>query len=227
MKPIRWISLAALAAALWLGLLIIPQPNAALSTLAQASASPTFVPTVNLSHDPAFATPIPIPTLSITITPSGPRLLPYVIIPQPGGERRVTLYDILPERLGKFSAKRPGDRNDGIYAIVLIPDHALFVEYERQTVRVQYALSIRYTRSEDVAFRAFHRSYPRLPEWRGGSFRAESLTYLDKETAFLYRGDGILGYTTLVARMQFRNAIIDLIVGPAPTPPILTLLACD
>lgn len=181
MKPIRLVSLAALAAVLSLGLLIIPQPNAALSTLAQATASPTFVPTINLSDDPAFATPVPIPTLSVTITPSGPRIMPYVIIPPPAGsDRLVTIYDVLPERFGRFSLPRiygSEIREKFIYDIVLLPDEPLFVEYERQTVRVQYAVSIRYTRD-----------------------------------------DAIVGRVRDIARMQFRNVIVDFMVGPSPVP---------
>lgn len=106
-----------------------------------------------------------------------------------------------------------------MYDVILMPDAPLVIEYEKQNVPVRYALSFQYERSEEVAFQAFHRSYPSLPEWRGGSFLVESLTYLDDETAFLYIDDGIFGYVTLVARMQFRNTMIDLIVGPAPTPP--------
>lgn len=103
MKPIRWISLAALAAVLSLGVLIIPQPNAALSTLAQATASPTATP----SNDRTLATPISKPTLNVTITPSGARIIPYVIIPPPAGsDRLVTIYDVLPERFGRFSLPR-------------------------------------------------------------------------------------------------------------------------
>ncbi len=223
MKPMRLVSLAALAAVLWLGLLTIPQPNAAFSSLAQASASPTFVPTVDLSDDPAFATPVPIPTLSITITPSGSRILPYVISPPPAGsDRLVTIYDVLPERFGRFSLPRiygSEIRKEFMYDVILMPDAPLVIEYEKRNVPVRYALSFRYTRSEEVAFQSFHRSYPSLPEWRGGIFRTESLTYLDSETAFVYRDTDILSGS--VALMQFRNVLVELIVGPVPSPATL------
>lgn len=149
--------------------------------------------------------------------------MPYVIIPPPAGsDRLVTIYDILPERFGRFSLPRiygSQIRKEFMYDVILMPDAPLVIEYEKQNVPVRYALSFQYERSEEVAFHAFHRSYPSLPEWRGGIFRTESLTYLDSETAFVYRDTDILSGS--VALMQFRNVLVELIVGPVPSPATL------